>query len=365
MKNITLVPVDTLRNFTIDVFLAVGLPCDDAETCAEVLLASDLRGIESHGMSRLKMYIDRILEGRQKPITKIDILRETPATALLDGNHGMGAVISTKAMRMAIEKAKKVGTGTVAVTNSTHFGIAGYYPLMAVKEEMIGLCVTNTRPSVAPTFGVQPLLGTNPIAFGAPTDEDIPFLFDAGTPIIQRGKVEILARKNKTLPPGYVIDQSGFPATDPHAILLGLNKDANAFLPLGGSGENFGGHKGYGLGTMVEILSASLQNGQFLTGLIGLSTDGQKRPFGLGHFFQAISIEAFTSIDQFKKTTGNILRVLRASKKAHGAIRIFTAGEKEAEAEKANQLRGIELSPNLVEELNQLAASLKLIGYKF
>ena len=365
MEKITRVPVVKLRKFTIDVFLSVGVPSDDAATCAELLLAADLRGIESHGMSRLKMYIDRILEGRQKPITRIDILRETPATALLDGNHGMGAVISTTAMRTAIEKAKKVGTGTVAVTNSTHFGIAGYYPLMAVKEDMIGICVTNTRPSVAPTFGVQPLLGTNPIAFGAPTDENIPFLFDAATPIIQRGKVEIHARKNKPFPPGYVIDHCGYPATDPHAILLGLNKDANAFLPLGGAGEDFGGHKGYGLGVMVEILSASLQNGKFLTDLIGFSVDGQKRPFGLGHFFQAISIEAFTSIDQFKKTTGNILRALRTSKKASGSARIFTAGEKEAEAEKVNQIKGIELSSNLVEEVNQLAANLKLMDYKF
>ena len=158
------------------VFLRSGVPAPDAVTCADVLLEADLRGIESHGLSRLKMYIDRIKDGRQQPVTRIDILRENPSTALLDGNHGMGAVISTTAMRMAIKKAREVGTGTVAVKNSTHFGIAGYYPLMAAREDMIGICVTNTRPSVAPTFGVSPLLGTNPIAFGAPTDEDNPIL---------------------------------------------------------------------------------------------------------------------------------------------------------------------------------------------
>ncbi len=365
MENEKRIPTHDLQNFTIDVFLKVGVPPADAQICADVLLTSDLRGIESHGMSRLKMYIDRILDGRQKAVTKIDILRETPGTALLDGNHGMGAVIATTAMRMAIEKAKVVGTGTVAVTNSTHFGIAGYYPLMAVKENMIGITVTNTRPSTAPTFGVQPLLGTNPIAFSAPTDEETPFLFDGATPIIQRGKVEVHARKDLALPSGYVIDETGKPATDPQKILKGLNNDTNAFLPLGGAGEEFGGHKGYGLATIVEILSASLQNGYFLLDLIGFDANGAKRPFGLGHFFQAISIEAFTDPDDFKRTTGDILRTLRNSRKAEGQERIYTAGEKESEAQKINSVKGIPVSPNLVEELNTLAKNLGMQNYQF
>ncbi len=365
MEKPIIVPVQTLRNFAVDVFTAAGVPNGDADICADVLITSDIRGIESHGMSRLKMYIDRIIDGRQKPITKLTIERETPSTALIDGHDGMGAVISTKAMSLAIKKAKEAGTGTVAVRNSTHFGIAGYYPLMAVKEDLIGICVTNTRPSMAPTFGVQPMLGTNPIAFGAPTDESEPFLYDGATTIIQRGKVEIHARKDILLPGGYVLDQNGAPARNPHEILSGLNNDINSLLPLGGSGEEFGGYKGYGMATIVEILSASLQNGNFLTGLTGFSENGKKRPFGIGHFFQAIAIDAFTSAYEFKKTTGDILRALRKSKRANGRERIYTAGEKEAEESIKSYREGITISPNLVLELNKLAKDFKLSKYQF
>jgi L-2-hydroxycarboxylate dehydrogenase (NAD+) len=360
-----IVPVQTLRRFAVDVFTAAGVPTGDAEICADVLITSDVRGIESHGMSRLKMYIDRIIDGRQKPVTKLTIERETPSTALIDGHDGMGAVISTQAMSLAIKKAKELGTGTVAVRNSTHFGIAGYYPLMAVKEDLIGICVTNTRPSMAPTFGVQPMLGTNPIAFGAPTDEGEPFLYDGATTIIQRGKVEIHARKDILLPEGYVLDQNGAPARNPHEILSGLNNDVNSLLPLGGQGEEFGGYKGYGLATIVEILSASLQNGNFLTGLTGFSENGTKQPFGVGHFFQAIAIEAFTSAAEFKKTTGDIIRALRNSKRSNNQDRIFTAGEKEAEESIKSYREGITISPNLVLELNKLAKDFKLSKYQF
>jgi L-2-hydroxycarboxylate dehydrogenase (NAD+) len=268
-------------------------------------------------------------------------------------------------MSLAIKKAKKVGTGTVAVRNSTHFGIAGYYPLMAVKEDMIGICVTNTRPSMAPTFGIQPLLGTNPIAFGAPTDESEPFIYDGATTIIQRGKVEIHARKDKLLPEGYVLDQFGNPAVNPHDILSGLNEDINSLLPLGGQGEEFCGYKGYGLATIVEILSASLQNGNFLTGLTGFSKIGKKQMFGVGHFIQAIAIDASTSADEFKKTTGDILRLLRNSKRAYGHERIFTAGEKEAEESIKSYRDGITISSNLVDELNQLSKEYNLTKYHY
>ncbi len=365
METSIIVPVHVLRNFAVDVFIAVGVPHDDAVICADVLITSDIRGIESHGMSRLKMYIDRILDGRQKPVTNLTIDRDTPSTALIDGHDGMGAVISTQAMSLAIKKAKEVGTGTVAVRNSTHFGIAGYYPLMAVKEDLIGICVTNTRPSMAPTFGVQPMLGTNPIAFGAPTDESEPFLYDGPTTIIQRGKVEIHARKDKLMPEGYVLDQYGNPAVNPHDILSGLSNEVNSLLPLGGQGEEFGGYKGYGLATIVEILSASLQNGNFLTGLTGFSENGKTQPFGIGHFFQAISIEAFTSTAEFKKTTGDIVRALRNSKRASGHERIYTAGEKEAGESIKSYRDGIEISSNLAVELNQIALKHNLPIYHY
>ncbi len=357
--------VSHVKQFAQEVFTKAGVPAEDAKICAEVLLASDIRGIESHGLSRLKMYVDRILTGQQNPITHAEIIKETPSTATMDGNNGMGAVISTKAMKVAIEKAKIVGTGTVAVRNSNHFGIAGYYPLMAVNENMIGICVTNTRPSMAPTFGVQPMLGTNPIAFGAPTDEKIPFLFDAATTIIQRGKVEIHNRRGEFLEEGYVIDQNGTPSVNPGDILVGLNQDINSLLPLGGQNEAFSGHKGYGLATIVEILSASLQNGMFLTGLTGFSTTGNKQPFSIGHFFQAISIEAFTSEKEFKRTTGEILRTLRNSRKASNQDRIFTAGEKEEESAIITLRDGINILPNLAKELNSLAQLFHLSDYQF
>ncbi len=365
MNNAKFYSVDTLTKFAAEIFTCAGVPEKDAGTCAVVLLASDIRGIESHGLSRLKMYVDRIGSGQQNPVTNPSIVRETPSTATLDGNNGMGAVVSTLAMNLAIAKAKQVGTGSVAVCNSNHFGIAGYYPLLAVKENMIGICVTNTRPSMAPTFGVQPLLGTNPIAFGAPTDEDTPFLFDAATTIIQRGKIEISNRLAKPLRKGYVIDKFGQAATNPADILVGLNNDLHSLLPLGGQDETYSGYKGYGLATIVEILSACLQNGSFMSGLTGFTSTGNKQPFAIGHFFQAISIEAFTSEAEFKKSTGDILRTLRNSNKAEYHERIFTAGEKEAEATIKSFRDGLAISSNLAEELNGLAQHFDLDDYYF
>ncbi|MGQ9518066.1 MAG: Ldh family oxidoreductase, partial [Anaerolineae bacterium] len=258
------IPVEVLQHFMVDVFTGLGVPPADAAICADVLITADLRGIESHGIGRLKYYYDRIKAGVQKPITEITVVKETETTAVLDGGHGMGHVIAHRAMRMAIEKARQWGLGAVAVRNSTHFGIAGYYPLMAVKEGMIGLTVTNARPAIAPTFGTEPMLGTNPIAFAAPTDLPYPFCFDAATSITQRGKIEVLEREEKPAPAGWIINAKGDPVTDPTTILRELDAGNVALLPLGGAGELMGGHKGYGLAVMVEILSASLQGGAFL-----------------------------------------------------------------------------------------------------
>jgi len=344
---------------------AVGVPEPDAVTCADVLIASDLRGIESHGIGRLKMYVDRIKIGIQQPVTHFEVVREGPTTAVVDGHHGMGHVIGVRAMQMAIDKAKAYGMGSVAVRNSTHFGIDGYYPLMAVKQGLVGMSVTNARPSISPTFSVQPMLGTNPIAFGAPTDEECPFLFDAATSIIQRGKVEILSRAEKLAVPGWVVDQQSLPLTDPNEILQGLTRDTASLLPLGGDGEQFGGHKGYGLATIVEILSASLQMGAFLHGLSGVAADGSPQPLCLGHFFMAIDIEHFVPLDEFKKTTGAIVRELRQSRKAPGCERIFTAGEKEFEREERIRRQGIPILPNLQREIKTIQGELCLTQFQF
>lgn len=358
-------PVETVQNFMRDTFIKLGVPEEEACITAVILISSDLRGIESHGIGRLKMYVDRILQGVQQPAAPFEIVRESPTTAVVDGHHGMGQVIGYRSMKLAIEKARQYGMGAVAVRNSSHFGIAGYYPLMAAKEEMIGLTVTNARPSIAPTFGVKPMLGTNPIAFGAPSDESFPFLFDAATSITQRGKLEVLQRKEKNTPSGWVVSQKGTYLTDTNEILAGFATETAALLPLGGLGEEMGGHKGYGLATMVEILSASLQTGSFLWGLTGIDENGGRQPNKLGHFFMAMNVSAFCDPAQFKTTTGSILRQLRGSTPQPGTSRIYTAGEKEYEIEKRIRKQGVEIVPNLQRDIHAVQSKLNLSQYNF
>ena len=247
---------NTLYNFVTDAFVAVGVPRNDAVICTDVLLESDKRGIESHGVNRFKpIYIDRILDKIQKPVTEFEILRETPTTAVVDGHDGMGQVVGYKAMSMAIEKAKKYGMGMVAARNSCHYGIAGYYATMATKANMIGITGTNARPSIAPTFGVENMLGTNPLTIGLPTDEAFPFVIDCATSITQRGKLEYYARIGKSTPEGMVIGRDGRALTNTDEILVQLNTGEAALAPLGGIGEELAGYKGYGYATVVEILS--------------------------------------------------------------------------------------------------------------
>jgi L-2-hydroxycarboxylate dehydrogenase (NAD+) len=364
-ENQVYLPVNVLQSFMRDVLIGVGVPAEDAQVGSEVLITSDLRGIESHGIGRLKMYYDRIKRGQHQPVTNYEIIRESPTTAVVDAHAGLGMLVGVRSMQMAIDKARVYGMGSVAVRNSTHFGIDGYYPLMAVKANMIGMSFTNARPSIAPTFGVQPMLGTNPIAFGCPTDEDCPFLYDAATSITQRGKFEVYDRAGKIAPEGWVIDQRSNPITDPHEVLVGLGQDTAALLPLGGAGELLAGYKGYGLATIVEIFSASLQTGAFLHGLTGLDEKGNHQPFKVGHFFMAINIEAFVDINEFKTTTGAILRELRASTRAPGCNRIYTAGEKEFEMEKYVQENGVLIVPVLQNEMKIMQRELGLARYNF
>jgi len=358
------VPVNVIHQFMIDVFEALGTPSEDARICAEVLIASDLRGIESHGVGRLKYYYDRIQAGVQFTKTGMEIVKETETTAVVDGHHGMGHVIAYRSMRLAMDKARQYGLGAVAVRNSTHFGIAGYYPLMAAEEGMIGLTVTNARPAIAPTFGTEPMLGTNPIAFAAPSDMEFPFCFDGATSISQRGKVEVAARAGKPVPEGWLIDAEGNPATDPTKILEDLGKAAAAFLPLGGAGELLAGYKGYDLATMVEILSASLCGGVFMKDLLGFAEDGSRRPYMLGHFFLAIDIEHFIPLEVSRQITGGIMRTLQASRKSPGQERIYVAGQKEYEKEALVRERGVPVNRNLRRELRAMRDELRIPGYE-
>ncbi len=363
-KEIVSVNATILENFMKDVFIGLGVPKEDAEIIADVLITSDLRGIDSHGIQRCKMYFDRIREGIYKPKTEIEIVNDNMATATIDGKCGMGHVIAYKAMKLAIEKAKKYGLGAVAVRNSTHFGIAGYYSLMAIKEGMIGFVTTNTRPAVPPTFGIEPMLGTNPLTYGAPTDERFPFLLDCATSIIQRGKVEVFNRLHKPLPDGLIISYNGNSKTDPGVILNKLINRSAALLPLGGRGEDTSGHKGYGYATFAEILSSALQDGIYLKDTAGVIENGQKR-LKVGHFFLAINIQNFIPIDKFKELTGNIMRELRSSKKVPGKEKIFTAGEKEYYNEIKRRETGIPINKSLQKDIKIMQKELGLDKYNF
>ncbi len=348
---------DLLEKFMVQVMLKAGIPEADAIIVSDVLLQADKLGFDSHGVNRFKsIYLDRIKEGILDPVTSYKIIKEGPTTAVIDGHNGMGQVISYNAMKLAIEKAKKFGMGMVTVRNSSHYGFAGYYPLMAVKENMIGITGTNARPSVAPTFGVENMLGTNPMTFGIPSDESFPFLLDCATSIIQRGKIELYARQGKELHKGWVIDENGESKTNSSEVLGDLIAGNAALTPLGGIGEETGGYKGYGYATVVEILSAALQQGSFMKMLIG-SKDGKKVPYSVGHFFIVIDISAFIDPEDFKKTTGDILRELRASKKIPGQTRIYTAGEKEHYTWLERKDKGVPFNDELLEEFRGLCIS--------
>jgi LDH2 family malate/lactate/ureidoglycolate dehydrogenase len=359
MQDAVWVDFEKMEGFVTDVFTALGMPKDDARICADVIVSADRYGIDSHGVNRMKqMYYDRIKEGIQNPVTDFEIVREGPTTAVVDGHDGIGQVISKKSMDLAIRKAKKYGMGMVAVRNSSHFGAAAYYVLMAANQGMIGITGTNTRPSVAPTFGVENMLGTNPLTFAMPGDE-FPLLHDCATSATVRGRIEAYAKLGKPIPEGWVIDNRGRVRTDSEQILEDLIKGDAALIPLGGVGEGSVGHKGYGYAVVVEILSAALQGGSFLKMLLGFK-DGKKVPYHLGHFFIAIDVSAFTKLDEFKKTTGDILRQIRASKKMPGRDRIYTPGEMEHLKWMERKDKGIIVKPELQAEIKQMVKELNL-----
>lgn len=365
MAKTNIVDWTTITNFVVDAFVGYGIPRQDAIICADVLLESDKRGIESHGVNRFKpIYLDRIKAGIQKPVTNITVIKETETTAVLDGGDGMGQVVSHKAMSMAIEKAKKYGMGSVAVQNSCHYGIAGYYTSMASRAGCVGITGTNARPSIAPTFGVENMMGTNPLTFGLPTDEAFDFSLDCATSIVQRGKIEYYARIGKKTPEGMVVGRDGKSHTDSVKILTELNTGEAALAPLGGIGEELAGYKGYGYAAVVEILSAAFTGGPFMKALSGIGAHGEKIPFHLGHFFIAIDTDHFMGEVTFRKTAGDICRALRASEKAPGADRIYTAGEKEFDV-RVERKSGVPINDAVQKEMIAIRNELGLTQYKF
>lgn len=352
---------ELMNSFLIDAFKGYGVPEDDAKICADVLLESDRRGIESHGCNRFKpIYIDRIVNGTLLPETKMDIVKDTPTTVVMDANNGMGMVASYHMMEMLIEKAAKYGMAGGAVYNSTHYGIAGYWTTMAEKVGMIGITGTNARPSVAPTWGVEPMMGTNPLTFTMPTDEEFPFNFDCATSTIQNGKIEFYARSGKPTPEGLVVTKDGGTMSDSAKILTEMRAGNCALLSVGGLGEATGGYKGYGFTTIVEILSAALAGGPYLKDLSGKAPDGSSQMYRLGHFFFVINPEFFMGLDTFKKTAGGICRGLRDSQKAPGAERIYTAGEKEWLAWQERKDKGVPVGETIQKEIIEVRDKLGL-----
>ncbi len=366
MAKTNIVDWKTITDFVTEAFVGYGVPREDAEICADVLLESDKRGIESHGVNRFKpIYLDRIKAGIQNPVTNFEILKETETTAVVDGHDGMGQVIGYRSMKMAIEKAKKYGLGMVAVRNSCHYGIAGYYASMATKAGCIGMTGTNARPSVAPTFGVEGMFGTNPLTVGIPTDEPFDFLIDCATSITQNGKIEYYERIGEKIHPGTVVGLDGEPVEgDAGAALKRIRQGTAALTPLGGIGEALGGYKGYGYAMIIELLSAVLQDGLYGKDLNGKDENGNKRPYGLGHFFLAIDTGHFLGEALCRKKAGDILRSVRASKKAPGAERIYTAGEKEYLVRLARK-DGVPINESVQKELLAIRDELGLTKFRF
>ncbi len=355
-------PWGLITDFVTDAFEGYGIPREEAKMCTDVLLESDKRGIESHGCNRFKpIYLDRIKAGIQSPTTNFEILKETETTAVVDGHNGMGQVIGTKAMQMAIDKAKKYGMGMVVVRNSCHYGIAGYYTSMATENGCIGMTGTNARPSVAPTFGTEGMFGTNPFTLGVPSDEAFDFNFDCATSITQNGKIEYYARIDEPVHPGTIINIDGTPVEgDAGEALRKIRGGTAALTTLGGIGEALGGYKGYGFAMFVEFLSSVLQDGEYGKALDGKDEEGNIRPYHLGHFFIAIDTNHFLGEEICRKKTGDIIRTIRASRKAPGEDRIYIAGEKEYEIWKEREPNGVPINESVQGEINAVRDELGL-----
>ena len=347
------IPVEDLHSFVVLCLVQVGVTTDDATIVADVLIAANLRGIDSHGVARLFRYVDGVRHGKISPQTQIANLREGPTTAVLDAANSLGQPVAVTAMRLAIDKAEKVGIGMVAVRGANHFGIAGYYAMLALEHNMIGIVTTNASPQVAPTFGAQPMYGTNPIAIAVPTGGPYPFVLDMATSIVPRGKLEQLHRRGQPIPSGWAIDDQGVVMTDNQELITGLmQRRGYSLLPLGGMGETLGGHKGYGLGLFIDLICGPLAGAAW-----GLHVYG---PAGanLGQCFLALRVDNFRNMEEFSRETEQLLDELRAAKKIPGQERIYIPGEKEAEEVEYRRQTGIPLPPIVYARLRQLAEEL-------
>lgn len=346
-------PEETLRNFTITVFEKMGCSTSDAKLAADVLIKSDLRGIDSHGVARLNGYVRLWDKKRINTRPDIRIVHESPTTATVDGDSGLGLVVAPFAMKVAIEKAEKYGSGWVSVKNSNHFGIAGYHTMLALEKDMIGFAMTNASPLVAPTFSNERMLGTNPMCYAFPAGEYPDVIIDMATSAAANGKLEIAQRAGKQVPEGWIQDKDGKPSADPHEL-----KKGGSLLPLG-SDRDHGSHKGFGLSATVDILSAVLSGanyGPWVPPFVAFM-DPSDNPVGqgIGHFLGAMRVDGFRPADEFKSHLDNWIKRFKASRPASEGNRVIIPGEPELEAEKERKLRGIPLIDAVCKDLNELA----------
>ena len=347
-----------LYTFALSIFLKMGCSNEDAILATSVLLSADLRGIDSHGIARLGGYVRLWEVGRINATPNIKIIHETPSTAVVDGDKGLGLVVAPKAMQIAIEKAKQVGTGWVSVKNSNHFGIAGYHAMIALSQDMIGMAMTNASALVAPTYSTEKMLGTNPIAVAVPAGNEAPFVADFATTTAANGKLEIAQRKNETIPTGWAQDANGNASNDAHIL-----KQGGALLPLG-SEKELGSHKGYALGSIVDIFSAVLSGASFgpwappFPAYVPMPENMPGE--GLGHFLGAMRIDAFRPAHDFKANMDSWLDRFRNAKPILGKERVFVAGDIERAMEGERMKNGIPLVNDVVNDLSTLATKFDL-----
>lgn len=342
-----------LRTFTESIFLQIGCSEEHSRLAADVLIKSDLRGIDSHGVARLSGYV-RLWEKKRINCTPdIKIIHETPTTATIDGDRGLGLVVAPFAMKVAMAKAEKYGSGWVAIRNSNHFGIAGYHALMAVEQDMIGISMTNASPLVAPTFAKERMLGTNPMCYAFPAGSYPPVVVDMATAAAANGKLEIAQRSGKAVPEGWLQDKNGKPSVDPHEL-----KNGGALLPLG-SGRELGSHKGFGLSATVDILSAVLSGanyGPWAPPFVAfMEPSANPVGEGLGHFLGAMRVDGFRPVEEFKTHMDNWIARFKLAETVSEDKKVIIPGEPELDAELERKQTGIPLIEAVVEDLNQLA----------
>ena len=352
----TILPYQRLFDFTEAIFTKIGSTPDDARLATKVLLRADLRGIDSHGVARLSGYVRLWEAKRVNANPKVKVVHESPSTAVVDGDGGLGLVVAPRAMEIAIKKANTCGTGWVAVRNSNHFGIAAQHAMMALDHDMIGMAMTNASPLVAPTFSVERLLGTNPICVAIPAGKEPAFVADFATTTAANGKLEILQRKNQEAPTGWIQKKNGESSLNPHEL-----KDGGALLPLGGDRDH-GSHKGFCLGAWVDIFSAVLSGANYgpwvppFVSFLAPPTDPVGE--GIGHFVGAMRVDAFRPADEFKHHMDNWITRFRRAKTVEGETAVIIPDDPERESEAERAKSGIPINEKVINDLTELGAKL-------